>query len=584
MTSRYRAGAVLACALTVGLAHGATPQNDPKVGRGSYFGTGSAERAPEFAEVQIQLNVQCRKSAEDVAKAIDAESAPLWKAIVAKVPTDKFTETDRTYWTSIAVTESEGSRIDVRPPTKDHVGSPPKRIDVCTGKALPLDAEVPAVYSGIQRIGVRSADLDWVEALARALNERPDAQGKTAVKVTHGGVQYDIKAETKRALYEEVLGKAREAATGPGSQFESDKKTLKFESAHFLGHRLAFNNASRVQVGDAVAKGKAPKVTLELPLVYTVYAEAADVVAGKETKGLETAYEIQGTATVDADYASTNLAVSVNCQPKKESATEAIVGPSKAILNQLVAFQGDRKPTETDKLVDNEATAPSPYYPYLPIGWADEGKKVTDYLDLCTQKTVPAADSGNLQDLPAYFRASHGFELRSSRFDALVTLVDALREKHVRPSSAGSVKVSVSNATAQVVEATKQKLVIAAREQATKGILDRKGPLAADVAAHKFLLAHLKSVRPGTLRPQGPGGPAFGAAAPMAPESAGLQSGAVVITPVVKPNERRPTYPLTASYLFEYEFRTANYVEELQPKKLPARLPAPTLPDPLFLP
>ena len=57
-----------------------------------------------------------------------------------------------------------------------------------------------------------------------------------------------------------------------------------------------------------------------------------------------------------------------------------------------------------------------------------------------------------------------------------------------------------------------------------------------------------------------------------APGSAGRS---LNIVPVVKPNERRPTYPLTASFLFEYEFRTVIDVEELGgPTPLPVA-PAP---------
>lgn len=580
--SYRRVGAVLAAvgALQVGAARAAEPQNDPKVGSGSYFGTGSAERAPEYAEVQIDLVVSCRKSAEDVAKAIDAESAPIWKSIAEKAPVEKFSETDRSFWTSIVVTESEGSKVDVRAPQKNKPQAAAKRIDVCTGQELPLDAVVPNVYSGRQRLGIRSSDMDWIEALVRTLNERPQGASKTAVKVTNHGIRYDLKAETKRAMYEEVLGKARDAATGKGSQFESDKNTLKFASAHFVGHKPAFGNPTNVRVGEALAKGQAPKVTLQLPLVYTVYAEAADVVGGKTKKGLETSYEIQGSATVDADYASSGITLSVNCQGKREAATQALLPLSRELLLTLERFQGDRKPTETDKFVDHEASAATPYYPYLPIAWEGEDQaKVKTYLDLCTQKSVAAAASGKLEDLPAYYQASKAYELRSSRFANLLALIETLRDRHVRPSAAGAVKLAVSPAVAQVLEATKQKLVIAAREQATKGVLDPKGPLAADIGAHKILTAHLKSVRPGRLTPATADGAAFGAA----PAAAALESapgGGLDISPVVKPNERRPTYPYTASFLFEYEFRTVNYVEQLAKKPM-GPMPIAPMPRPL---
>jgi hypothetical protein len=76
--------------------------------------------------------------------------------------------------------------------------------------------------------------------------------------------------------------------------------------------------------------------------------------------------------------------------------------------------------------------------------------------------------------------------------------------------------------------------------------------------------------------------PAFGAesaamAMPQAASLAGADApgGGLEIVPVIKPNERRPTYPLTASFLFEYEFLTENYVEALSgPAPQPAA-PAP---------
>jgi hypothetical protein len=154
--------------------------------------------------------------------------------------------------------------------------------------------------------------------------------------------------------------------------------------------------------------------------------------------------------------------------------------------------------------------------------------------------------------------------------------VEGLRDRHVRPAQAGAVRVAVTAPKGNVVEATPQKLLIAAREQATKGVLDPKGLLAADIAAHKLLVAHLKSMRPGVLAPVGDlesaklGMPqAAMAAAPMAP------GGGLEIVPVIKSNERRPTYPLTASFLFEHEFLTENYVEALSgPAPQPAA-PAP---------
>jgi hypothetical protein len=398
-------GAILAAsAFTVGLANAAGPEIDPKVGRGSYFGTGSAERAQEYAELQIDLGVSRLGSAADVARVIDAESAPIWRSIAAKSPSARASEMDRSFWTSIVVSESEGSRVEVtRPNPQTNTPGSARRIDNCSGRALPLEAAVPSVYGGTQRLGIRSSDLDRVEALARTLNERPQNPAKTAVRVTHQGVRHDLKADTKRVMYEEVLGKAREAATGAGSQFESDWKTLKFASAHFLGHRPAFDTGTDVQIGDALACGQAPKVTLPLPLGYTVYAEAADVVNPKGgTKGLETAYEIQGRVAVDADYASTDVTVSVNCQVRKEDATRAIGPTSGEILASLTRFQGDRRPSETDKLVDNEASAATAYYPYLPIEWDPDTQKTVTYLDLCTQRTAAAVGSGRADDMPAY--------------------------------------------------------------------------------------------------------------------------------------------------------------------------------------
>ena len=341
-------------------------ETDPKVGKFSYEGTGASEKPPEYSDVRFTFSVDCRTSADDARQAIEAVSGQVWKSISAKVPEKATSETQRAYWGSIGdIVENEGSQVFTTKPSKvegeDQKGVA-KRIDRCTKKEIALTANPPSVYSASQSLGVRTTDLDWAEALIRTVQKLPQDKESTTVKVSTDSVDYNVSEPFRRVMLAETLEKARTEAMGKGSKYESDKKTLKFASAHFLGSRPSSAPRLLATIGEPVAKGKAPKVELTVPITYTIYAEAKDLIDtnSKKLEGVRSDYEATGRAITDADYAVVSASIKVRCQATKEAAIKATETISEEILKDMRAFHGEKTASsETDRIENNELGEPN---------------------------------------------------------------------------------------------------------------------------------------------------------------------------------------------------------------------------------
>lgn len=581
MVAKALLGAAAVCiliAITPYAAYGVDQEKkpDPRVGRVTYEGSGEKEHAPQYAEVWIDYSVRCRKSAKDVSEAISAVSSREWTAIVKKI-SGAFTEVERSYWGNIqSIEESEGSRIvTILPGGTEAPAGSAKRVDVCSGKELPLQAQVPTIFSGSQRIGVRSADMDWIEGLVRSVNAMAHSTASDAVRVSAGAIKYNITEETRRQMLNDVLEQARRQATGGGSKFESDRRTLRYEKAHFLGHRLSDPLRYQPTVGQSVTRGQAPKVQLSMPFLYSIYAEAGDVLEpnrnnGNHRVGLVSQYEVQGQSVSNADYVMSTVTVNVSCQESLQAASKAVNDASRPIVERLERFQGNKPATEKDRIMIPETQSPSPYFPYRAVDWDSHraGYPATKYLNLCTYKVVAAPPSGNVSDLQPFWQAGRSLSVRSSDFAGVTDLVESLQKDYGSATTAtDSVHFSVSNLVGYATAETKQQLALQARCSATAVILDPNGPLAGDMRAHGFQNAYLRSIREGEApEDRREKVLAYGGAAgvSMAAPAAPAPSPEPEIEVITKPNEQRPTLRVVRHYAFDYQFMTKNYVPLLR--------------------
>ncbi len=580
--SRTFAGLVLALFITTASF---AESSDPRVGKMTYEGSGASERAPEFGEVWFTFTVNCRTSADDVRKAIEAVSGSIWKAIDTKVPASAANEKRQPLWGNIgSINEAAGSRLIATPPHQYNgplVPGTAKRIETCTGKQIALDAKTASIFSGSQRFGVRTDDLDWVEGLVRSVQAIVQSKDTNAVRISATPISYNVTEGTKRTMLSETLEKARLEATGTNSKFDSDRKTLKFANAHYLGHHVAQAPMYYPLVGNSLNRASAPKVTLEMPLVYTVYSEAKDLIdqTSSDSQGIRSEYEIVGKAIVDADYAQANATISVECQASKQAALAATEPYATDLLKDLRDFQGTRPATETDRVENNEAEVPQQNFPYQPVEWdtAKPNFPATRYLNTCTGDLVNAPASGNTSDLPAYWSVTRNLGLKTKDFSGILTLVENLQHRYnLSTSRNDETRVDVGDATGQVSDATKRRLAILARENATAYILNPKGPVAQDAKAHGFTSAHLVNVRVGT--PRVAREEAAPAGAPRAAfKSAALADGApqeeLAVEVVHKDNGERPQFRMSRNYAFDFQVRTVNYIPLLTPAK---PKPAPT--------
>jgi hypothetical protein len=562
--------------------------HNPKLGNETYYGSGYVERSPEFGDVTLSFNVNCLKSAEEVRTALEKVSAPIWKTVTTKI-TD-FTETDRHFWGDVKdVYSQEDSLLRQVPPHQDRAGKTIagslKRYSTCDTKVeLPLNSPVGKVFGGTQTLSIRASDMDWLEGVVRSVQKLPQGVQKHEVKISVSGIKYDVTESTKRDMRVEVQKQARLAATGPGSKFERDKTTLKIASAHFLGQSLAAAPFSQVDFKTPVEKGKAPIVSVELPFAYTIYAEAGDRASNNPAKvGLTSSYRAVGKKVSKADFGEATVTVGATCIVSSDKAGDSIKTEAAAVQTALQAIQGKTATSETDRVTVGEP-AVGQAYTFEPASWSDkldenrQSYPVLSYFDKCTGKTIPAPAKG---ELTPYYAVSQSFTVRTTDFKVLITTIESLRAKYsVSNTSPTAVSVDVSDAAANVTDATKQKLLQEAREDAATCILDPKGSLAGDAQGNKFTCVYLKSLRIAPIRSLGGGAPMAKGHSPM-PESAQMEaapSGAppaepqldVVIIP--KAGDLRGKVGVAEyerHYAFQFQFETEDYVPLLKGRSTP---------------
>jgi hypothetical protein len=161
------------------------------------------------------------------------------------------------------------------------------------------------------------------------------------------------------------------------------------------------------------------------------------------------------------------------------------------------------------------------------------------------------------------------FGVKSTDFDRLLTLVESLQNRYnTTTDRAEETRVLVGDVAGDVTDATKRKLAVSARENATAYVLNAKGPLAQDARTHGFTSAHLVDVRVGSPRnPQleAAGAPRAAFKAAAADEAGGEEE--LVVDVVRKPNEERPQFRMVRHYAFDFQVLTENYLPYLTPQK-----------------
>lgn len=571
------------------LATSVSAQENPKLGRETYYGSGYTERAPEFAQFAIKMSVSCQKSEEAVRSVLEKRMLPYWDEITKKIPGS--TETDFRAWGNVANIESfPDSHLVSTPPstTKEgvFVAGTSKRLSDCEpGKEIPLETAPSKAYRGSLTVVLRSKDMDWVEKLLATVQKEPAAKlpGEVAIETTQtengnvnrtGTILYDVAQATRQDMRVEVQKQARLAATGPGSAFEKDKKNLRIASAHFLGQRFSSAPPANVSVKMPIEKGKAPVVNVEIPFAYTIYAEAGDKKSGSTTQvGLHSEYRIVGRHTTNADYAEVQPVISASCLLDYGSAADKIKSETADVLAQFEALQAKKPNTETDRVTLGE---PVPRQMddlhFSPVKWegvrgSDGQFTVLEYWDPCAGKVIPAPKKNT--PFPVYYTVSRTLTARSANFKGLLDTMEAVSKKYgVGTATPTQVKVEVGNAMGQVTDKHKQELIRDARENAQACILDPNGSLAADAIGHEFTCVHLKSIRivadRGFPMPA-PGGSAKGRSAPERADA--LQEAPVETEVVMKDGDLRPRIVLSESerhYAFDYQFQTEDYAPTLK--------------------
>jgi hypothetical protein len=554
---------------------------NPKQGRETYFGTGYTERAPEYGEVFFTFKTDCQQNEKAVREALKAKIDPIWNAINKKVTT--YSETDRKYWGDVK--DINGKPDSVIPPREDgnkKTSEKAKRFSVCNDIELPIESPVGLIYSGNQKIGVRSSDLDWLEGVEKAVLALPQGKLKTEVEYSTSKIKYGVTERTADQMAVEVRRQARNLATGPGSLFESDRKALRFESAHLIASRVQYSPLQNALMGSPIEKGKAPKVSLSLPFVYTIYAEGTDLIDPSNRRGssgLQAEYQAQGTAVTEADYGRVAIVVSKGCLTKPENAGDSISALSEAINGKLEKFQNKKSRTESDRYTMRNLQVFEDLSVYTAVKWREPGDNpnlALSFFDACSGKTVDAPKNGQVSGLPKYYVAKQEFELRSSDFASLIGEVEKLQDENsTRAASATDARVVVGDAIGQVTKATLSKLLLKARESASACVLDPKGALSDD--AQRFQCAHLKSIRiEGAFGGRGRGleeGAGLLSASPKA-DFGGAPGGApggneLPIVTETRDGETRPRMIKEATFAFDYQFVTADYVPSFKTPALP---------------
>ena len=580
--NKYLSSALIGSALlatSVGFA------DDPRITTLNYYGSGYTERPYDYAEVWFDFSVNCKTSAEDVRKSIEAQSASVWATIAQKVDEKTYTETDRRFWGPIGgisgqpsaqLNSPDSTQVPVvlnGQTTQQTLPGDRQLVDVCSKQVVPFGTKIGTIYSGAQRFGVRSSDLDWIEALVRTVNALPQSTAKDAVSVSAEGIQYSVtKAHTEEDK-RTVVAQAEAQALGTSSDYANDVTNLKLAHAFYKG-RTPVYSIPRIEapVGNPVSDGQAPKVTVKLPFTYTIYAEGQDLQDKTNTTdhvGISTEYDVQGTAETTADYAKATIEMKTQCQATKDAALKALEPEADDVSLRLHALQGTHSASETDKLDLGEAAAPTLYYPYEAVSYKldkNGNAQPATYLNDCTGTSVAAPADGDTSELQGYYQIDRVFSVKSSDFAAIQTLLQDLQKQYaVSNTAVDRTDVIVSDATGQVTEDHKAQLAIQARANATACVVDPNGQVAKDSAQHHFQCAYLKDFHQGNNQPMYAAA-SLAEAAPMAPRSMERAAGqtdkdGLVVQVVKKAGSDRAWYSTRGQFSFEFQVESENYLQ-----------------------
>lgn len=266
--------------------------------------------------------------------------------------------------------------------------------------------------------------------------------------------------------------------------------------------------------------------------------------------------------------------MSKGCITKPENAGSTIAALAESVSSKLERFQNKKAATETDRFTAGNVDVGDDSSVYTAVKWQETGdnpNQVVSYFDRCSGKTVDAPKNGQLNSLPKYSIARQVFELRSSDFAALINEVEKLQGEFGKTTSALDARVEVGDAIGQVTKATSSKLLQQARESASACVFDPKGALADDVAAQRFQCAHLKSIRIESVE-RGARSLEFAspAAALKSDAPGGVPSGdELPIVSVKRDGETRPRMFKEATFAFDFQFVTADYVPSFKAPALP---------------
>lgn len=559
---------------------------DPRIATLQYFGTGDAEHAPDFADATFEFAVDCMGSAKAAREAIAAISGPIWRAIATKDPAEP-------QWGDIDDSDPrKRGRVVATPPqtftqNDGTVVRVPQRkvlVDTCAEAGTPPvapTANLGWVFGATQSFSVRSSDLNWVESLVKTVQKKERGKTRNSVSFFATQAPYGLNSltpATLEAMRVEMRDKARNFATGKGSRFELDKDTLGFESARYVGSKRGGSPFFAPKFGRPIARGKAPKVTVDLPITYTMYAETKNLLSGEGAPGpAPSEYEVIGRATAEADYASTEVVISARCQATPEEAVRKANQPAELVLGEFRKIYNGPA-TETDAVVDHDSGSPTQHADNQPVAWDEKDPNiVTEYYNGCTGEffKAPARDAN--QKLPEYWQLSRKVELKTRKFEDLIDLVDQLSAMNTGEVLASEVKITVNPATAAVVQAKANELWMNARRDANSCLLDPKGAFSADARANNFVCAHIKAIRVGgRISDEGAQLKSMSRGLRMAPASPMAADRSVESVPEtlavelrIKPGETRPLVRMTATYEFTYDVMTKNHVPGLKPAPTP---------------
>ncbi len=534
--------------------------------------------------------MNCKAKATDAIDAIGKARETTWNAISKHVSDKQKAEPKltedvlRTFWNEVGnVNRADGAYIQQpnmysNPYSPRKGGASPaveevkpkvaKRINSCTGKEIGMTDAVADIFSASQTIGVRSSDLGWVEGLARKVQSLKTDTAKDAVQI---GLtfSYGVTAATQREIDNAILDRARTQATGPDSQFAADAKDLKFASAFFKGHALAYPPVYQPIPGAPYKPGEAPIATLTTPFTFRIYAEASDKVNPKNAeKGpVESSYAVTTIASAPADYATAAVTVSVGCQKTPADATNAVNAATADLVTEISKLYTGKTLGETTGYIEHEGSGGQRHDgAFTPVEFDAQGQP-TKYLDICENKVK---DGCKLEDFEPYYFASRQITMNSPEFEAFYKDVKTFQSRFGVHKTAGEIQVAVTDPVAAVTQKTTDKLQREARKKAAACINEPNGPLATDAKANGFTCAFLKDLQQGNLSVQrGAMNKSRAATADFAGAAASLESapgGApsepelLEITEVVKDPASRPQKKSSQTFAFNYEILTENYV------------------------